>query len=153
MIERVIAYLILWSVGFIEYEIYSKEIDNLFLKEENSDLLLELEYCFNDSQKSISALNKYMHAGDIIYDCKKFGVVFFELLENIYESENMDINEFAKKAYKVWNLLPSDIAGEEPFRTLSYADDCLSYGDEMQTREFYKKSFKFYKKNDEFQFV
>ncbi len=149
----VLAYLILWSVGFIEYEIYSKEIDNLFLKEENSDLLLELECCFNDPQKSINALNEYICARDIIYDYKKFGVVFFELLENIYESENMDINEFAKKSYKAWKLLPSDIAGEESFWTLSYADDCLSYGDEIQTRELYKKSFKFYKKDDEFQFV
>lgn len=33
---------------------------------------------------------------------------------------------------------------EEPFHILSYADDCLSYGDEKQCRELYESMFAFY---------
>ena len=32
----------------------------------------------------------------------------------------------------------------EPFHILSYADDCLSYGDEKQCRELYESMFAFY---------
>ena len=32
--------------------------------------------------------------------------------------------------YDLWKLLPDKINNEEPFYTLNYAGDCLSYGDE-----------------------
>lgn len=56
----------------------------------------------------------------------------------------MEIHSFAEKAYVAWNMLPKSIDQTEPFWTLSYADDPLSWGDEKQTREIYEKMFRYY---------
>ena len=40
--------------------------------------------------------------------------------------------------------LPEKLAREEPFATLSYADDCLPYGDEAQCRRLYEAAFDHY---------
>ncbi|MGM0125067.1 hypothetical protein IGI37_002463 [Enterococcus sp. AZ194] len=76
-----------------------------------------------------------------------FGQYLFEKLKKIYFSDELQIDEFGRKMYSIWNTyLPDCLAKEEPFWTLSYADDCLSYGDEKQTRELYEKAFDFYQK-------
>ncbi len=66
-------------------------------------------------------------------------------MNQVYKTNTLDIREFADRCYKMWTVLPKDISMQEPFHTLSYADDCLSYGDEKQTRELYEKAFDFYK--------
>ena len=63
-------------------------------------------------------------------------------LLRIYES--IDIALFAKKMYSLWNKLPRDIGQKEPFLTLCYADDCLSYHDEEQCRKLYEKAMCYY---------
>ena len=65
-------------------------------------------------------------------------------LKSQYLIHEADIHSFAKKAYNIWQLLPSDIASVEPFHILSYADDPLSWGDERQCRELYEEAFDFY---------
>ena len=46
--------------------------------------------------------------------------------------------------YRLWTLLPKKIKLEEPFYILSYADDCLGYGDEKQCRELYENALNYY---------
>ena len=71
-----------------------------------------------------------------------FGKLFLDELKVIYIE--MEIHSFAGKAYAAWNLIPKNIDQIEPFWTLSYADDPLSWGDEKQTREIYEKMFSYY---------
>ncbi len=40
--------------------------------------------------------------------------------------------------------MPRDIGQKEPFLTLCYADDCLSYHDEEQCRKLYEKAMCYY---------
>lgn len=40
---------------------------------------------------------------------------------------------------------------EQPFWTLSYADDPLSWGDEEQSKALYEEAFDFYRKQHNFQ--
>ena len=49
--------------------------------------------------------------------------------------------------YDLWKLLPDKINNEEPFYTLNYAGDCLSYGDEIRCRELYKCALNYYEDN------
>ena len=58
--------------------------------------------------------------------------------------EDTDIAVFAGKMYSLWNKLPRDTGREEPFLTLCYADDCLSYHDEAQCRKLYEKAMRYY---------
>lgn len=47
--------------------------------------------------------------------------------------------------YSLWENLPGNIQDIEPFWTLSYADDSLSWGDEEQTRNIYEHILNYYK--------
>lgn len=49
--------------------------------------------------------------------------------------------------YDLWKLLPDKINNEEPFYTLNYVGDCLSYGDEIQCRELYECALNYYEAN------
>ena len=76
------------------------------------------------------------------FDTECFGKILMRSLLRIYES--IDIALFAKKMYSLWNKLPRDIGQKEPFLTLCYADDCLSYHDEEQCRKLYEKAMCYY---------
>lgn len=65
-------------------------------------------------------------------------------MESGYEKCHCNIHEFAGRMYKLWKSLPDCLRYIEPFHTLSYADDPLSWGDEKQTREIYEELFKYY---------
>ena len=76
------------------------------------------------------------------FDTEYFGKILMRSLLRIYES--MDLALFAGKMYSLWNKLPRDIGRREPFLTLCYADDCLSYHDEEQCRKLYEKAMCYY---------
>ena len=46
--------------------------------------------------------------------------------------------------YGLWESLPGNIQDIEPFWTLSYADEPLSWGDEEQTRDIYEYMLDYY---------
>lgn len=68
------------------------------------------------------------------FDIVMFGKTLFSGLEAAYASSSLQVKEFGEKCYALWNCLPEQIGQIEPFFRLCYADDCLSYGDEKQTR-------------------
>ena len=61
-------------------------------------------------------------------------------LEAVYKLNSISITECGNRCYQLWTNL-SYVREMELFFTLSYADDCLSYGDEAQTRKLYEKLF------------
>ena len=67
----------------------------------------------------------------------------FRGLEAVYKSDSISIPEYGSRCYQLWIYL-SYVRHIEPFFSLSYADDCLSWGDEAQTRKLYGKAFSFY---------
>lgn len=143
MIENLLVYALLLNVDLISLAEYNKYLDTLFLQAPDHDLLLELEFCSNNAMQSIQEIYTYSsNYKSLDYD--KFGKLLFEKLEYIYKHGNIDIQRFGKKTYQLWKLLPTSIDDKEPFHALSYADDPLSWGDEVQTRELYQKLFNFY---------
>jgi hypothetical protein len=123
---------------------YGEYIDELFMKMPDNVLLLDLEWHSSDIQKTISEIRNICYGKAINYDV--FGQFLILKLKNIYFENRMNIQDFGTKAYAIWNQLPDEISKIEPFFTLCYADDPLSYGDEKQTRDIYEKMFCFYDK-------
>lgn len=64
------------------------------------------------------------------------------MLKPIYES--MDIHRFGSAMYSLWENLPGNLQLIKPFRTLSYADDPLAWGDVEQSREIYEEMLDYY---------
>lgn len=146
MIEKIYVYLCLLRAGFIDDSTYDGELDKLFMQNPESELLLELEFLSGDIEKSWTILHQYC-IGDnhTSYDYLQFGKVLFSHLEEVYNSNQMELREFAKRAYDVWYMLPTHIYENDMFWVLNHADDYLSIGDEKSARELYEKAFSYYK--------
>lgn len=143
--ERLICKSLLWEVGFTNGDDYNKTLDEMFLENSDSDMLLELESCSSDCDTTFDVLQRYWK-----YECKEFSVEIFGRcltgdLKTIYESNVFSIKDFGEKCYSLYQQLPDELDTIEPFHTLSYADDPLSWGDEEQTRKIYEDFFNFYK--------
>ncbi|WP_315110071.1 hypothetical protein [Clostridium intestinale] len=143
MVEILLSYAILLNVRLMSDEEYKKNLDVQFLDHPDNDLLLELELKTLDIQASIKTIFDYCLENNVDFDT--FGCFLISKLEEIYYKDDMDIELFVSKMYSIWRVLPSEIQSKEPFWTLCYADEPLSWGDESQTRELYQKMFKYYK--------
>lgn len=137
--EELFVHAILCGVGFERYEQYEETLERLFEMNLTDEMLLDLYgRKYKDAILDIhSIMNEYP------LDCELFGRCLMKELKDIYLS--IEISEFGKRMYELWNRLPKVIDEmEEPFHVLSYADDCLAYGDEKQCRELYEAMFNFY---------
>jgi hypothetical protein len=143
MAEILLSYAILLYVGLVSDTEYKENLDAHFLEHPDNALLLELEWRTKDIEGSIKIIFDYCLENNVDYDI--FGRFLISKLEDIYYQDDMDIRFFGSKMYLIWRVLPSEIENKEPFWTLCYADDPLSWGDEMQTRELYQKMFHYYK--------
>ena len=143
MVEILLSYAILLYVGLVSEAEYKENLDAHFLKYPDDDFLLELEWKTLDIEGTIKNIFDYCLENNVNYDT--FGSFLISKLEEIYYQDDMDIRFFGSKMYSIWGVLPSEIESKEPFWTLCYADDPLSWGDEGQTRELYQKMFQYYK--------
>ncbi|MBO0467480.1 hypothetical protein JZO73_08010 [Enterococcus plantarum] len=142
MLEEILSFALLAELELLTKSTYLEKLDSYFITNSNSEILLELEFMHENTNDAINKIfNSYLDNLDL----QLFGKLLFQNIESIYLSNEFTINEFAQKMYLLWNLyIPHPINEKEPFWTLSYADDCLSYGDENQTRLLYEKAFKYY---------
>lgn len=142
MIEMLLFCAIFLGTGLMSHQEYNKILDTLFLEMPEDTLLLDLEYVSSDINKAISIIQCYCAEHTI--DDAVFGRYLMNGLKKAYYHTGMDIKDFASKAYALWHTLPSTIQSDEPFLTMCYADDSLSWGDEKLTRELYEKMLRFY---------
>ena len=142
MIEILLSCATLLSAGFMSVKDYNNILDKLFLEMPDDALLLDLEYVSSDVNKTISIIQYYCAEHAVDYGV--FGRYLMNGLKKAYYDYGLDIKDYATKVYALWRTLPSTIDSNEPFLTMSYADDPLSWGDEKQTRELYEKMFHFY---------
>ena len=143
--EKLICKSLLWKMELSNGEDYNTTLDKMFLENSNNDLFLELESCSSDSDAAFDILQRYWkyECGDFSVD--DFGKCLLEDLKTVYFSNAFIIAEFGKRCYQLWQQLPSEMHTKEPFHTLSYANEPLSWNDEEQTRKLYEDLFDFYK--------
>lgn len=121
---------------------YNNILDTLFLATPEDALLLDLEYVSSGIDKTIFIIQSYCSEHRI--DDAVFRRYLMNGLKKAYYESSMDINDFASKAYALWQILPDTMQLDKPFHTMCYADEPLSWGDENQTRELYEKMLSFY---------
>ena len=146
MIETLLVYAYLIDSDSINKSEYEEDLNEIYEKTPNNDLLLELEWCTNDLQKSKEIIfDYYFNNREIDYNV--FGCFLMKKLKNLLSQKDMCIEEFCSRIYNIWSNLPNDIMQEEPFWAMSYADEPLSWGDTQQTYSICGKMFDFYSKS------
>lgn len=142
--EKLAALCCLWALGLSDKDDYAEELDRLFLENPGDDLLLELENLGDDRAAAWARLG--WSADRLNIDL--FGKELFAALEKSYNENKISLAEFGERCYDLWCALPYrpyKYESTEPFNTLTYAGDPLSYGDERQSRELYQYAFDYYK--------
>lgn len=143
--EELLVYVLLAAEELLPWEAYESRLHALFLEHPEDDLLMDLE-CETSVAGTRSYIRRYFDYGCSVFDRGAFGMCLMDKLARVYGDAG-DIEMFSTKMYSLWKELPGDLQFEQPFWTLSYADDCLSYGEEGQARTMYEEAFQFYKSN------
>ncbi len=138
--EELLAYAILLCQNIITEEMYQKKLNELFLKDIENEIFLKLEW-ETDINKAIIYIRTHINYQNINYE--EFGKSLMKVLKKYYECCT-SIEQFSEKMYLLWESLPGRLQNEQPFFTLSYADDPLSWGDEKQTRSIYENMLNYY---------
>ena len=141
MKEELFAYALLLETGLIPVEIYEKRIYELFLKNQENEMLLELVGETSDINKTVRIINENTDCN--LINESKFGEVLFRLMEISYN--NMDIEKYGPLTYKLWEKLPRNFRDKEPFNVLTWADDPLACGNIGHTKRNYENLFEYYK--------
>lgn len=137
--EELFVYAVLLYNKIIPKEEYQHKLDKLFLENPFDDVLLELEY-MQDIKEHILYIRTNFDYNNFNHDI--FGKILMKKLKEYYE--NVEIQVFADRMWLLWKTLPDNIQEEEPFHTMTYADECLIWGDEVQTKELYEKMLNYY---------
>ena len=138
--EELLAYAILLCQNIITEEMYQKKLNELFLKDIENEIFLKLEW-ETDINKAIIYIRTRINYQNINYE--EFGKSLMKVLKKYYECCT-SIEQFSEKMYLLWESLPGRLQNEQPFFTLSYADNPLSWGDEKQTRSIYENMLNYY---------
>lgn len=142
MEELLVFAILFYEEIAVTEEMYQKRLDSLFLENPDHEMLLYLEW-ETDIRKAVIYIRTHFDYRNLKRE--RFGAILMELLKEYYDNSS-DIKMFADNMYSLWESLPGNLQDEEPFWTLSYADDPLSWGDETQTRSLYETMLNYYKK-------
>lgn len=134
--ETLFFYMITLSAGFINMEEYNQWLNENFLNSEilsfsetENDLLLELEFCSSDKNKTIDMLHSYLYSKINKLNYKILGKKLLDKLKEKYNENPENLEEWTHKLYDVWRILPREMSEQEPFYTMSYIDDIYSYAE------------------------
>ena len=131
---------VLYSVGISNPKGYQEVLNTLWesASSELEPILLDLEALkYKGAMDYLLALLEGSTVDEAV-----FGKHLTKRLRELYEL--LPLADFAKKAYIVWAHLPQSLRDHDPFYILSYADDCLSYGDEVRCRELLEEVMNYY---------
>lgn len=148
--EELLAYVLLCYEGVLPRESYQEKLDALFLADPEDELLQELEWNSTDWKGTYAKVREYSAAHYETFRMERFGRPFLAALEALYRQRTRtEIRWFAGRMYDIWEGLPPWLQNVQPFWTLSYADDPLTWGDEKQTRKIYENMFRYYDKEQQ----
>ena len=143
--EELLAYAILLYEGIVTEEEYQERLHALFLEHPDDRTLLDLE-CETDIQKAVIYIRTWADYGYIGLHPETFGRALMEKLRDYY-ARCTDLRQFGSKMHSLWESLPGNLQNMEPFWSLCYADDPLTWGDEAQTRSLYETMLSYYEED------
>lgn len=136
--EELLAYVYLYREGLMTETECRAKLDELFLRDPENELLLELEWNFQGIKETACRVWAYWGARAKEFSADAFGRVLMARLKDLYHQEGTDIHWFAGRMYDLWEGLPPWLQNDQPFWAMCYGDDPLSWGDEAQTRQIYE---------------
>lgn len=147
--EQLIAAALLWINGLGTYEEYNCLLDEKFLENPDSDILLELEWCSSDCKSTFRVLYnfwtyEYFETFFEVFKAEEFGKTLLYGLESVYNLNSFSLAEFGRRCNQLSDCLPQELIHVEPYVTLICAVDYTSIGYEEAARELYEKAFSFY---------
>ena len=107
--------------------------------------LLDLE-CETNIQKAVIYIRTRADYGYLGLHPETFGRALMEKLRDCY-ARCTDLRQFGHKMYSLWESLPGNLQNMEPFWSLCYADEPLTWGDEAQTRSLYETMLSYYEED------
>lgn len=144
--EEIYAEFLLSLHGFHSEAQYEAQLNKAFLNDPSNGFLLELEECSHDFRSTKGCFMRYWGDSCAEINADAFGKRLLAGLESVYHTNTFTLADFGKRCALLWQDIPSNLAQTEPFWTLCYADDSLSWGDEAQTKTLYEKAFAFFDK-------
>lgn len=139
--EHLYACCLLWALGFTNSESYTDALHASFRNRPESSALFALEESFPDAGRSLSLLEAACTAGGSGFSQAAFAKALFSDLRAVYNENLFPLPFFGRKCYALWQALPPFLRHEEPFLTLSYVQDSLSWGDEDGMRAHLEAAF------------
>ena len=140
-LEEISVSIFLVYEKIITVEEYETQLHTLFLENPENDILLNLEWQ-TDIEQSITYIKESIDFTTL--DIVLFGKCFMEKITEFYKEEHTNFKNFAIRMYDLWKSLPESIQHQQPFVSLSYGDDPLSWGDEAQCRNIYENMMNYY---------
>ena len=143
--EELLAYAILLYEGIVTEEEYQEWLHALFLAYPDDRTLLDLE-CETNIQEAVIYIRTRADHGYLVLHPETFGRALMEKLRDYY-ARCTDLRQCGRKMYSLWESLPGNLQNMEPFWSLCYADDPLTWGDEAQTRSLYETMLSYYEED------
>ncbi len=137
--DELLLYAILICEGFDLEDEFQSCLDEIFLNNQNNDVLLELE-CMSNIKNQVIYIRANFDYNNI--NIESFGKLLMEKLNLAYHS--MNLRRFTGMMFSLWEALPGNIQDIEPFHTLTYGDEPLCYNDEQQSRLLIEKMLNYY---------
>lgn len=132
--ETLYAQCLLLTLGLAAGEAYADTLHRAYRARPESALLTGLEACFPDAGHSLSLLEDAAAEQGNGFFQAAFAKALFTGLQAVYTENSFSLPHLGKKCYALWKALPPSLRDQEPFLTLSYAQDSLSWGDEAAMR-------------------
>ena len=143
--EELLVFALLLHEDIAAEDAYNDRLNELFLDNPEDEHLLSLVW-ETDITRAIIYIKTHIDYNR--FDYERFGRILMDKLMAYYNSCH-DIKHFAGRMYHLWENLPGVLQDREPFLALNYADDCLSWGDEGQTRSIYERMLNYYKDSND----
>ena len=143
-IEELYFYYISLKTEFVDVDTYREWLNKAFLAYNNKeDLLLELQFCTDNTEKTIEEMQVYICNSLNLIDYHAVMKMIISELKEQYKNKTI-LYQITKKLYNIWTLFPENISSEKPFIMLNSIDDPWSWNDKEQVEQITEKLINYY---------
>lgn len=126
--EMLYFYYLSLKTGLISLNDYDKRLNDFFLTyDDQESILLDLQFCTENLEKTISTLDTYLFDKIGQLDFQKVWIILINEIKKQYNKDPSALKELTHKLYVIWTLLPSEVAEKAPFIKLNSIDDSWSW--------------------------
>lgn len=126
--EQLYFYYISLKTGFVSFGEYIEWLHGQFLTEASREVLLDLELCSGDVEKTIDTMYGYLFDKISTLNYWEIGKEISKTLHLKNKDDIESLREISEALYKMWCLLPPKISEKTPFLSMVSINDPWSWG-------------------------